>query len=51
MKLKSMTLGPSERQAVQEEIVARVSGGQQLIASYGVDAPAAKQTQKNGYTP
>lgn len=49
MKLKQLALGPTEKQAVQEEIVARVSGGQQLIASYGVDAP--KQTQKSGYTP
>jgi len=48
MKLHSMTLGKEDIDFVQNAVVERVSGGQQLIASYGVEA---KQTYKNGYTP
>lgn len=51
MKLHSMKLGKEDIDFVQNAVVERVSGGQQLMASYGVDAPAAKQTQKHGYTP
>jgi|GEM_PF-2043052 len=51
MKLHSMQLGKEDIEFVQNAVVERVSGGQQLMASYGVDAPAAKQTHKNGYTP
>ena len=51
MKLHKMQLGKEDTAFVQNAVVERVSGGQQLMASYGVDAPTAKQTQKNGYTP
>lgn len=51
MKLHSMKLGQEDIDFVQNAVVERVAGGQQLMASYGMDAPAAKQTQKNGYTP
>jgi len=50
MKLNSTKLGKEDIDFVQNAVVERVSGGQQLMVSYGVDAPAATQTHKNGYT-
>jgi len=51
MKLNKMTLGASDIADIKQSIVDRVSGGQQLMASYGVDAPAAKQSNNHNYKP
>ena len=50
MKLHKMTLGAADIADVKQSIVERVSGGQQLMASYGVEAPTAKQNT-NSYKP
>lgn len=51
MKMHNMPLGQEDKKFVEDAVVERVSGYQQLVASYGFTAPTAQQTHQNNYKP